>query len=224
MSRSVFNLMSVMDEALYSGSFKTMVYPIMNDNDMPDKLMTGGLGDIAVLPYNGNVSGQPQFISAETEDLSNHREQIKILTKEIFRQVGLKDPESDSKYYDSGIAKSIQFRNTSAVLTSYASELENTEQMIFKFLCAYEGINPNEIKINYNKDYNVDDIDNDLNRLYQALDISADYEAINKHIKKEIIKKLLTDTTEAEDMKELLQEIEETKEELNPAIESVAVK
>ena len=165
LSRQIYNYISYLDESVASSCFKPLFYPMADNDDIPKDLISGGLSALSIVPYNGSLSARPFFDSPALTDIDSIMSVMAIFNKEILSKAGL-DKDEDRNYVQSGIAKSIEFEKCEAILRIGASQMEQTEKKIFRFAGLWEGKTDVETDINYTKSFQSEDIDIQLERLY----------------------------------------------------------
>ncbi|PKL35863.1 MAG: hypothetical protein CVV44_20315 [Spirochaetae bacterium HGW-Spirochaetae-1] len=194
-SKKLYNIDSLIDSILYDGAFKVLRYPLTDFvKELPKGLKSEGLGSVAVLEFDGMCSNAPDFIRAEVDNIQPYLDKAKEMVKEFFKQFGMKDTsETETKYWgDSGVAKSIDFQKTKGILLSIADEMEIIENEIVRYIGMWMNKSVEsksaDKKITYNKDFDPDELNDDLNRLYQAMELP--YETITKYAVEQIVRKL----------------------------------
>jgi hypothetical protein len=203
LSRTIYNWLSCFDEMIHSGSFKMLFVPIEQQNDLPQSLLSSGVGSLSVFPYNGKFS-TPEFKGSGLEDINPFISAIDMCLKQIYSTFGL-DKDTDKMYVQSGIAKSKEFEKCEAFLRGGASQLEALEIGIMQRLCLWEGIPTPEIEITYQKSFNQEEINNVLTRLYQSMMLP--YKSIQSLSEREIVKKTFS-YLDAEEITKIISEME----------------
>ncbi|EMO59604.1 hypothetical protein LEP1GSC161_0082, partial [Leptospira santarosai str. CBC1416] len=209
--RKIYNLLSVEDEVIYSGAFKIFIYPGV----LPEKLETEGIGSLSFITYDKESGSAPSFIGPGIEDLTGLGIVVERLCKKILQKVGL-DKDQEKTGPQSGIAKSLEFREAKAFLHSGATRLEKCEREIFEQYALWQksSISKDQIKISYQKKFETIDIAETVKTLLTVFD-SLNYSAVKKKIAKEIINKVFPDLSESEKSK-LYSEIDSTDTEKLP--------
>lgn len=194
-SKKLYNIDSLIDSILYDGAFKILRYPITDIvKELPKGLKSDGLGSVAVLEFDGMSSNAPDFIRAEVDNIQPYLDKAKEMVKEFFKQFGMKDSsDTETKYWsESGVARSIDFQKTKGILLSIADEMESIENEIARYIGIWMNKNgeskSDEKKVTYNKDFDPDELNDDLNRLYQAMELP--YETVTKYAVEQIVRKL----------------------------------
>jgi hypothetical protein len=210
-SRKIYNIGSMIDSALFNATFQLLVWP----GQAPDNIVTKGYGTVGIAEFAIDASNAPQFIKQGLEDIAPYIIEIKRQTQDIYHQLGFKDPESENIQYDSGKLKAIEFSlKTKNILNNIATELEHTENEIYKIAALYEQqtIDP---EIKYNKDYT----DKDLSILKAQLDATFrtyPYNMFRREIAKKVAKLTFKEDKDV-DIKSIEQDID------NTAIEEVSI-
>ncbi|WP_004472153.1 hypothetical protein [Leptospira santarosai] len=209
--RKIYNLLSVEDEVIYSGAFKIFIYPGV----LPEKLEKEGIGSLSFITYDKESGSAPSFIGPGIEDLTGLGIVVERLCKKILQKVGL-DKDQEKTGPQSGIAKSLEFREAKAFLHSGATRLEKCEREIFELFALWQksSVSKDQIKISYQKKFETIDIAETVKTLLTVFD-SLNYSAVKKKIAKEIINKVFPDLSESEKSK-LYSEIDSTDTEKLP--------
>lgn len=208
-SRTIFNINSWATEVLASSSFQLLLFPYENQNDLDNIAATfdpssGGIGDLPVVPFKA-LSQRPSF-EAPDIDLNKFIEMVNHLSSEILSKFGMKPDEKGS--WESGVAKSISYHKTEAILRSISIQLENAEKEIIRLCGLYEGTEiPGEIE--YSLMYEKNDIEKELSRLERLFKIPS--QNIKDKATREMIK-LSFPTMEDEELDNLLLDTQETQE------------
>lgn len=195
-SRTIFNINSWATEVLASSSFQLLLFPYENQNDLDNIAATfdpssGGIGDLPVVPFKA-LSQRPSF-EAPDIDLNKFIDMVNHLSSEILSKFGMKPEEKGS--WESGVAKSISYHKTEAILRSISIQLENAEKEIIRLCGLYEGTEiPAEIE--YSLQYEKNDIEKELNRLEKLFKIPS--QNIKDKVTKEMIKLNFPDMEEKE--------------------------
>lgn len=209
--RKIYNLLSVEDEVIYSGAFKIFVYPGI----LPEKLEKEGIGSLSFITYDKESSSPPSFIGPGIEDLTGLGIVVDRLSKKILQKVGL-DKDQEKTGVQSGIAKSLEFREAKAFLLTGATRLEKAEVEIFELFSLWQNqdVPKDQIKITYQKKFETIDIAETVKTLLSIFD-SLSYSAVKKKIAKEILNKIFPDLSEKE-KSELFSEIDSADDEALP--------
>ncbi|WP_243397164.1 phage portal protein [Leptospira kmetyi] len=209
--RKIYNLLSVEDEVIYSGAFKIFIYPGI----LPEKLEKEGIGSLSFITYDKESSSAPSFIGPGIEDLTGLGIVVDRLSKKILQKVGL-DKDQEKTGVQSGIAKSLEFREAKAFLHSGATRLEKAEVEIFELFALWQNseVPKEQIKITYQKNFETIDLAETVKNLLSIFD-SLSYSAVKKKIAKEILNKIFPDLSEKE-KSELFSEIDSADDEALP--------
>ncbi|MBM9502866.1 YlbF family regulator [Leptospira sp. 201903071] len=209
--RKIYNLLSVEDEVIYSGAFKIFIYP----GTLPEKLEQEGIGSLSFITYDKESGSAPNFIGPGIEDLTGLGIVVDRLSKKILQKVGL-DKDQEKTGPQSGIAKSLEFREAKAFLLSGATRLEKCEIEIFELFSLWlkTKISKDQIKITYQKKFETIDIAETVKTLLSIFE-TLKYSAVKKRIAKEIVNKAFPELGEKEKDK-LFSDIDFTDEEALP--------
>lgn len=206
-SRKIFNIASWCDETLANSSFQILFFPYKNDADIKNltkmfKPDGSGMSDIPVIPFNGEINKEPYFGGAKLDNIDKYIALADHYTDEILAKYGMKTDSKGS--WESGVAKSIDFDKTESYLRGVARQLEETEKKIAKICGAWENKTV-ELECKYPDNFEADDIDNELNRLAQALTIPS--KKLQQKAHKAMITKIFPDIEQSE-LDEIIKEID----------------
>lgn len=206
LDRAIYNFLSCFDEMIHSGTFKMLFVPVEKKGDIPDDVINSGVGNLTVFPYNGKLPTSPKFDGSGLEDVEPFIKAVEMYLKEIFSKVGL-DKDQEKAYVQSGIAKKMEFKRCESLLRLGAKQLEQSEVQIMKILCLWENIEGKDpkIEIKYQTNFNEEDIDSTLTRLYESMALPI--KAITDKAITEIAKKTFSYMPE-EELKVFLASIE----------------
>lgn len=199
LDRAIYNNLSLLDEMLHSGTFKMLFVPVEKENDIPTSVIESGVGGLSVFPYNGKLSSSPEFKGAGLEDVQSFSVAINMYLKEIFSKVGL-DKDQERAYVQSGIAKKMEYKKAEAFLRHGAAQLESAEKQILYFLGKWLDKDFKDIKVDYQKNFNEDEINETLSRLYEVMNLPIS--SIQQKAEEEIIRKVFSflDSKEVEEL------------------------
>lgn len=168
LNRLDYSILSYLEEMLASGTFKTLFFPYMNKDEIPDEIKKKGLADSPLVGFNGQMSQKPYFDGAGLQEITPYKEARQMIALEIFRKVGM-DVDRDKRYVQSGTAMGKEFEKTEALLISEANALSEAEEFIFRTAAKWDGLTLSEsdVEIEYSKKFQGDDINDRLVKLYQ---------------------------------------------------------
>lgn len=231
LSRAVYNYMSLLDEQVYASLFKSLFYPLESGNGLPAELtgknadgsiaadyQPGGV-NIAVLPFDGNLSHKPYYEGPGAESVEPLLAVIDRVTKEILSKVGL-DKDTEKGFAQSGVAKSLEYRKAHALLTNAAANFEDAEKALVRFAALWEGGDPGGFKIKYPREFDPDATTREIDNLYRLFDV-ATYEPVQKYTLERIIKQTLGDTPEVRALLKELRQADKPKSKFDIALEQL---
>jgi hypothetical protein len=194
-----------MQEKLYDSTFSTLFFPLKSGEDLPDVIKKSGVGSLVVVPYNGELSGKPEYSQSGTVDIEPFLATVQLLTGEILKQVGMRDAsEKGYNTNQSGVALEIEFRKTESILLNIATDLENVERSIIEIVQRWEGLQ-DKVVVSYSRDFKESDITSKLEQLYNLYTLPI--ESLQKSALKRIVKTVLDDADKKE-LSEIDQDIE----------------
>ncbi len=168
LDRAIYNYLSYLDEMIAAGTFKMLFVPIEKESDLPKELITQGVSNLTVFPYNGKLSNSPEFKGAGLDSIEPFIKVIELYLKEIFNKVGL-DKDQEKAYVQSGVAKALEYKKAESFLSVGADQLEETEKKIFRILSKWEGMTDADanIEIEYQEKFTEEELDTTITRLMQ---------------------------------------------------------
>lgn len=208
LNRAVYNMLSYLESMLASGSFKSLFYPIETQKDLPDEIKTGGYGELAVIPFKGTLSQKPYFAGAELGDVGAFTDAMQLYIKAMMQKLGL-DKDTEKSGIQSGEAKRLEYKKMEALLRLGAEQHENTEKAIFRLAALWEGKNNVDVRIEYPRDFIKEDIDIELQRLYEAMTLPV--ESVKRTAMQEVVKRIFKDQDPGA-LKTMISDIEQTAE------------
>lgn len=171
LSEQIYNVLSLLDEMLHTGTFKTLFFPVQKPGDLDQDVVKSGLYDVAAVEYNGTLSGSPEFKGPGLSEVGPFIDAVKLYAYEIFRKVGM-DVDRDKSYVQSGAAMGKEFQKTEALLRYGAEALQEAEEFIFRTAARWLGKDYDEqIEIEYSKEFQQQDIDLQLKRLFDVFNL-----------------------------------------------------
>jgi len=170
LSRMIYNIMSYLDEMLASGTFKTLFYPILNKEDIPEAVKKKGLSDSPVATFNGNMSKQPYFDGAKLEEVEPFIQAFNLYKLQIFSKVGM-DVDRDKTYIQSGAAMGKEFQKTEALLRGISEAMEECEKFIYRMAALWQR-EKIEVEVEYSKNYQPADVAAEFERLKAVYDMA----------------------------------------------------
>lgn len=173
LSKAVYNVMSYLEEMLASGTFKSLFFPVMSKDDLPEEVTKKGLSDSPIVAFNANAGKGPYFDGAKLEEISSFKEALNIYILEIFRKIGM-DVDRDKTYVQSGSAMGKEFQKTEALLKAGSQALEECEKFIFRIAGKWMGENysDDQIKIEYTREFQQSDVAAEFMRLKAVYDMA----------------------------------------------------
>lgn len=168
-SKQIYNTLSLFDEMLHTGTFKTLFFPVEKKDDIGEDIIKKGLYDIAVVPYNGRLSQSPEFKGPGLGDVEAFISAIKMYIYEIFRKIGM-DVDRDKSYTQSGKALGKEFQKTEALLKQGSKNMESAENWLLKTAARWMG-KKEDPKVKYSNEFQESDIDIVLERLYKIFNL-----------------------------------------------------
>jgi len=202
--QSIYNYMSLFDEILFGGTFKTLFYP----DRVPDELKSDGSSNYMIAPFPG--TGAPPFFDGPgLQDIDPFLQAINFLIIGIQRALGL-NTDQEKNYAQSGEAKKFDFTKTKALLMSGAESLERCEKEMFRFASMWEGVDDGKAEIDYKKDFMGSEQEQELARLYEMLLSLGDVQSIYKHSAKRIANINFSDILNGDELKEIETDIEKS--------------
>lgn len=210
-ARQIYNVMSYLDEMIAAGTFKHLFYPAPGPEKIPQEFLMNGTSGAMVTFFNGQF-GQPFYAGADLQSVAPFIQAIEYYSAKIYEIFG-QDQDRDKKYIQSGVAKELEFSKSETMLKSAAHTLEELEEWILITMSKYHtditDSERGEIEVEYQKEYQSEDIDAKLAQLFQIT--TTPFDSLNKESWAEIVKVILAKTDNAK-MKKILSEIYQASE------------
>ena len=188
LSEQIYNVLSLLDEMLHTGTFKTLFFPVQKRGDLQEDIQKQGLFDIAVVEYYPAEGKEPTFQGPGLSDVEPFIEALKLYSYEIFRKVGM-DVDRDKSYVQSGAAIGKEFEKVEALLRYGAKAMQETEEFIFRTAGRWLGQDiDDQVEIEYSKEFQRADIDIKLQRLFNVFNLGL------RPIKQMALKGILKET------------------------------
>lgn len=199
LARAIYNTLSSCDEMITGSSFSTLFFPTKaGDTEFLADIKTEGIAELLVVPFDGDLSHKPAFDSPQSGSTQTYFDLIRVYLRELFRQVGMAPAEDNAKYMESGAAKSVEFRKTEALLRLIATQLQHVEESIYRFASLWMGRGDVDVSVQYPTDFQEDDVDQKLDRLYRAF--SLPYSSVQKAAARRVVDRTFADLTDEERM------------------------
>lgn len=167
-NRTIFNLVSLINQNLFTQTFGQLVLAEGMDPEVT------GVHAAFTEPVEG--TGQTRYIQPKGENVIRIWEMIKNYRIEMYFVSGL-FKKSDQQLAETAESKSWDFVETEKFLGSIADELMIIEKMIAQFVLLWKSDTLSErFKTEYNKDYQVADLEAELKNLLdiEALEVKSD--------------------------------------------------
>lgn len=174
-SRKIFNVTTWLDEALIGNCFRVLFMPYEDAEDIKgiNELFNpaaGGIADIPAIPFKAG-QGQPFFDGpGASENVDCYLQSINFENESILNKFGFKQESKGS--WESGVAKSIDFSKTEAILSATAKQMEEIELAIVMLCSLYEG-KEIDATITYPRSFEKGDIDKEFDRISKAFTIPS---------------------------------------------------
>lgn len=201
--QAIYNYMSLMDEMLSGGVFSYLFYP----GTFPKAAAGMSFSNMAVIECapDGNM---PKFDGPHLGDVDPFLQAINFYIIGIKRLLGI-DSDQEKNYAQSGEAKKYDYTKVKAILNTGARSMEYVEREIFRYAGLWEG-KDEIINIEYRKDFLGDEEEGELARMFSLINLP--YEKMKKAAAKRIATLNFSDTTTDSEMKEMLDDIDNTKD------------
>lgn len=203
LDKCIYNYLSLLDVLLSKNAIKPLMYP-SRDGNVPEGLNdAAALSKLTVIPYPLEVTNKPFYLETTNTEIESYITSINLLLQEIRNLVGLSAEQSFSGI--SGTAKSIELQKLTSLLKQGSKNLERVENEIMRLVCLWEKKTYN-YSIEYQHEFNNEDIDILINQLNQLLTI--DSKTLRALSVREMVKKILPSTDE-KTMQIILDEVNE---------------
>lgn len=195
LDKQIYNYFSLLELLLARNAIKPLAYPCKTGDDIPESLREAGkMDELTVIPFTAEFTNKPFFIEATNTEITSYITTINLLLEEIKNLIGLNKDQNLSGV--SGKAKDRELQKIKVLLKQGSKNLEKCENEIFRLINKWEGANY-QYQIEYNHDYNDEDIDSLIQNL---LDLMAmiDSKTFKAMAVKDVVKKALPYASEEE--------------------------
>lgn len=203
-ARDVYNKCSELNEILRNQTFSILTLQ-GKSNDYDEG--TVGTSKALLYPPESNV---PQYVSPSADNAKVLMDQIDRQVHKMFQLAKLEGGSAaqvEQVSSQSGISKAFDFQETNSALAKKASHMEDGEQRMWDTFARWEGQFEFDGSVSYPRDFNIQDINEDLDEAMNLFKLQLGRE-VNIQIKKDIIKKKFPRIPE-EDMDKMIQEVED---------------
>lgn len=166
---AIFNICSELREVLRNQAFSILTYPV-TDKISTEEALELVVGTENVLPFDGESSNPPSFISPPVDPVTQLQAELKRLIEEIYRQASLLSV-TGVQVKSSGVAKAWDFDQTNQVLSDLANSCEIAEIKMSRLFELWTN-NTVGFVCNYPDDFGIVDITGKLDEVTKALDLN----------------------------------------------------
>lgn len=179
---AIYQLSSWLTEILANQTFSILTYPIASGQEASELT----IGTNNALSYPSDSSHQPTYISPDPSPANTIQNQIKLMVEQIYRMASMSATTGTTTQL-SGVAKRWDFEQQNTAISNIAIQCQKAENSIGELFEAWTGENV-QYTVSYPTDYNLIDIEAELDDAIKALQIDA----TNAEYKAEVMKKVLT--------------------------------
>lgn len=193
-ARDVYNRCSELNEII-----RNQTFAFLTVQGKSGDYNEAEVGTSLALLYPEGVN-TPSYISPPPDNARVLMEQIDRQITKMFQLAKLSGGsavQDGEVSVQSGVSKAFDFHETNSALCKKAGQLEDAEQRIWRLFAKWEGQSDWEGSIIYPRDYNVKDLNADLEEAEKLMKIQLG-EEFNTRMKKEIIKKKFPRATDEE--------------------------
>jgi hypothetical protein len=206
LAKRLFNLDSELDEILRAQTFSLLTMPVpegTSQEQLSEAAKTAGetIGTQNLILHSG---ASPQFIAPPDGPASIYMQRIEKLEQRI-RDIGLEVATINER--ESGIAMQTRFELINAELARFSARVEDLERRAWDISAKWLGISESP-SIEWPRDFNVADVDEELGVLSSMQDNAMPAEVIRAQQRK--IVSIQFDGMDEEDKSELMQSIDNT--------------
>lgn len=203
-ARDIYNKCSELNEIIRNQTFAILT--LQGKSSDYDELSVG-TSKALLYPRDTNA---PSYISPAAENADTLMKQIDRQVHKIFQLAKLEGgTAAQEKQIDtqSGVSKAFDFQETNSALAKKAGHMEDGEMRIWDTFAKWEGQASFEGSISYPRDFNIQDLNQDLDEAQKLISMQLGRE-FNIQIKREIIKKKFPRITD-EDREKMIKEVED---------------
>lgn len=199
--RGIYNYTSLIDEQLSGGAISVCFFPGYDKDKEGEIKAWGVVGTDPSAPL-------PEFKKPEIESISTYIQWIDWLISYTQNKFGAgTDREKD--YTQSGRAKELDLKNIKAILSTLMTELEETENWIYRMCRVFDSQIKKEAKVKYNQDFSSEDLSTLLDSLREIM--IWPYPHTVAKARKLYAAKTMGDHLTPEEIEDVMKEIDEHK-------------
>lgn len=204
-AKALFNRMSELEEHLRSQVFPILV--LAQDN-ASGEVVIGTDNGLVLPPEQKNVH---YYLAPPASSAATLEQRIETSIREIYRLARIEYGRQSGGQVASGTARRFEFSQTNQALADYAGQIARWEKRVDQLLGAALGASTNQLTIQPQRDFGVEDLETDIRNAMDTISLSIGGTATNA-IKLRLIEQLLPHMTpemRAEVEAELEAEVEE---------------
>lgn len=201
--RAVYNYISLIDEQLYGGAISVCFFPGYDE---------GKEGAIKAWGVVGTNPGEqlPEFKKPQMSDVEIYITWIDWLVTYAQNKLGAgTDKEKD--YTQSGKAKQIDLEKIKSIISSLITELQETENWIYRMCKMYDPAIKTNASVSYNQNFKEEDLSEAINGLREIM--LMPYKIAVAKARKLLIQKVMGNDLSTDEMKVISDEIDNTSQE-----------
>ncbi len=202
-NKNIYYLCSDANEIIENTAFPMLAMPYEKGGGIDEK----EIGPRNIIQFDPESGAKPFWLEPPHSSLTEIREWVKQDINEIHRiaKMGGARSVEDFKGAKSGVAIELEYQQLYAVLSEKADNLEQAEAELLSLWAAWEGKSFDGL-VDYPDDFSLKDLDGDIKRLFQAMEVGIDSRTFRQEAQKRVVTKVMpkiNDQTMAQIIKEI---------------------
>jgi len=167
------------------------------------------IGPRNIIQFDPESGAKPFWLEPPHSSLTEIREWVKQDINEIHRiaKMGGVRSVEDFKGAKSGVAIELEYQQLYAVLSEKADNLEQAEHDLLSLWATWEGKSFDGL-VDYPDDFSLKDLDGDIKRLFQAMEVGIDSRTFKQEAQKRVVTKVMPKLNE-QTMAQIIKEIDD---------------
>lgn len=191
LQRELYNRYSEGKQIIRDQTFSVFTYQVPAEywSIVDTAEVAEAIGTKRAVKYIGD--NQPGYAAPDvgpSNTISSDRNELKDRIREITHTV-----EKDSAIPESGVSRAIKFQDLNGSLSSYAGNLEKFERRMWNVACKMLNIDPDEISVDWPREYKVIDIDSELDAIDRMISLGFPESSIEEK-KRRVLSSIFTST------------------------------
>ena len=163
----IYNNTSEVDQSITLDSHPSIV-------TTSDTNLSTGAGSVIRISESLDPALKPYVLDFSGANISNIYQSISHCVEQIEKMATIGSVRATEARVLSGVAMETEFQLLNARLSDMASNLENTEEQLWRLFCIYQGVSDYNLTIKYPDSFAIRDTSRELDELQKAKQIATD--------------------------------------------------